>query len=108
MSQFLMIVVGSGIPYDSQRVVDVVALRPFAGQAAEEGAVERIAARLGTMLNWGPPRSASPPARHSELHFLGVGRVVAVARYAAAVECRADVHPVDLDRCPRCCGHRAR
>ena len=94
-----MIVVGSGIPYDLQRVVDVVALRPLPGQAAEVGSAERIAARLGNDVELRPASiGLTEPARHSELHFLGVGRVVAVARHAAAIEGRADVHPVDLNR----------
>ena len=80
-----------------QLVVDVVALRPFTGDVAEVGAVERVAAGLGDEVE---RRAAAiglaETARHGDLHFLGTAGVVAVAGDAAAVERRADVHAVDL------------
>ncbi len=80
-----------------QLVVDVVGLRPGPGQVAEVGAAERVAAGLGNDVELRPAAvGLAEPAGHGELHFLGVGGVVAVAGHAAAVEGRADVHAVDL------------
>ena len=48
----------------AQLVVDVAALRPLAGEAAEVDAAEVLPPVFGIMLNAGPPRSTSarPPA----------------------------------------------
>ena len=83
----------------AQLVVEVVALRPLAGGAPERGAVEGVAAGLGHHVEG---RAAAihlaQAARHGDLDFRGVHRVVAEAGHAAAVEGRADVHAVDLHR----------
>ena len=83
----------------AQLIVDVVALRPLARDVAEVGTVERVAAGLRHEVE---RRTAAigfaEPASHCQLDFLRTRGVVAVAGHAAAVERRADVHAVDLDR----------
>jgi hypothetical protein len=86
-------------PVRAQLVVEVVALRPLAGDAAEVGPAEHVAAGLGHDVEL---RAAAigfaEPSRDGNLDFLRVAGVVAIARDAAAVEGGADVHPVNLDR----------
>ena len=98
VSQFLMICRRVRDAVRLQRIVHVVALRPLARQAAEIRPAERVAASLRNDVELRPAAiGLAEPARYRELHFLRVRRVVAVARHAAAVERRADVHAVDLD-----------
>ena len=66
-----MIVAGARNPVRAQRVVDVVALRPLAGEAAEVGPAEGVAARLGHEVELRPAAVGfAETAGHGELHFL--------------------------------------
>ncbi len=88
---------GIGDTERSQLVVDVVALRPLAGQAAEKRSAERVAARFWNDVELRPAAVGfTESTGHGELHFLGVRCVIAVSGHAAAVERRADVHAVHL------------
>ncbi len=97
VSQWRMILVGAGMPNDFSvsstlllcdhapamlpKYVPLNVLPPCLGDE-----VELRTAAVGL----------AEAARHRELHFRGARGVVAVARHAAAVEGRADVHAVDL------------
>ena len=78
-------------------VVDVVALRPFAGRAEESLTGETIATGLRNEVHRGATDFGLPEtAGERDLHFLRVGRVDDVAGCAAAVECGACAQAIDV------------
>src|SRR6185369_6652330 len=81
----------------AQRVVHVVALRPLAGDVAEERASVGVATGLGHQVERGAATiGLAEAAGHRHLHFGRPLRVVAEPGHAATVERRTDVHTVDL------------
>ncbi len=79
-----------------QRRIEVVALRPRSGGAAEQLALEHVAARLRDDVEVDPALFGLAEAtRQAHLNFLRVRRVENVAGHASAVERGAHVQPVE-------------